>query len=165
MTRILIAGMIVLTTLGAYGQRESTSRQKIESAKIALITQRLNLSPEQAEKFWPIYNEYTKMQRENRKSFDEAKKNYEPQHASEEDNQQLLQLGMETKEQALQLEKNYSERLLTVINNRQMLSLRKAENDFKVMIMNRIQEQRLRRQQMQDNRQRNIQDMKRRRNN
>jgi len=63
------------------------------------------------------------------------------------------------------LEKNYSNRLLGVINNRQMLSLRKAENDFKLMIMKRVQDQRQKREQMQDNRQRNVEDIKRRRNN
>ena len=30
----------------------------LESAHIGYITQRLNLSPEEAERFWPIYNQY-----------------------------------------------------------------------------------------------------------
>ena len=163
MKRILITALTLFLAISVIGQNDAA--EKIRRAKIALITERLDLSPEQAEKFWPIYNEYTKKQREVRKSFDDAKSNYEPKNASEEDNQQLLQLGMKTKELALQLEKNYSDRLLHVINNRQMLSLRKAEDDFKTMILKRIQDQRLKRQQMQDNRQRNVQDMKRRRNN
>jgi|SRR5450432_2697031 len=31
---------------------------RLEALKIAYITNRLNLSPEEAQKFWPIYNEY-----------------------------------------------------------------------------------------------------------
>ncbi len=163
MKKITITTMILLLTISVFGQKNAD--EKIRRAKIALITERLDLSPKQAEKFWPIYNEYSKKQRDIRKSFNEAKSNYEPENASEEDNQRLLQLGMNTKEQALQLEKSYSDRLLQVINNRQLLSLRKAENDFKMMIYKRIQDQQLKRQQLQDGRQRKLQDMKQRRNN
>lgn len=39
------------------GQTEKhPSRQEIESQKIAFFTQELNLTPQEAEKFWPIYN-------------------------------------------------------------------------------------------------------------
>src|SRR5215831_10231735 len=31
----------------------------LQALKIAFITKRLNLSPEEAEKFWPIYNRYS----------------------------------------------------------------------------------------------------------
>jgi len=153
----------LILIVSAFGQNDAA--EKIRRAKIALITERLDLSPEQAEKFWPIYNEYTKKQRDVRRSFNEARKNYQPKKATEEDNQRLLQLGMKTKEQALQLEKNYSDRMMKVINSRQMLSLRKAEKDFIILLRKRILEQRQKRQHMQDNRQRNVQDIKRRRNN
>ena len=164
MKRILFTTLTLLATLAVFGQNNDPA-EKIRRAKIALITERLDLSPSQAERFWPIYNEYTKKQRDVRKSFDDARRNYQPKKATEEDNQRLLQLGMKTKEQSLHLEKNYSDRMLKVINSRQMLSLRKAENDFKAMILRRIQEQRQKRQHMQDNRQRNVEDIKRRRNN
>ena len=163
MTRLVITTLALILTLSVFGQKDAA--EKIRRAKIALITERLDLSPEQAERFWPIYNEYSKKQRENRQAFNEAKQKYKPENASEQDNQRLLQLGMKTKEHALQLEKNYSDRMLKVINNRQMLSLRKAENDFKEMILRRVQDQRQKRQNLQDNRQRNVEDMKRRRNN
>jgi hypothetical protein len=33
-------------------------REHIESLKISFITQKLNLTREEAQRFWPIYNEY-----------------------------------------------------------------------------------------------------------
>ncbi len=33
--------------------------QNIDALKIAYITRELNLSPEEAQKFWPVYNNYT----------------------------------------------------------------------------------------------------------
>ncbi len=154
--------LLALTTVTVAQQQNA--RDKIEAAKIALITERLNLSPQQAQKFWPVYNEYSKKQQELRRSFDQAKKNHNPQKASEEENKRLLQLGMKTKEQALQLEKQYSDRLLKVIDNRQLLGLRKAENDFKEMIIKRLRDQQMKREQIRD-RMKNQQDMQRRRNN
>jgi hypothetical protein len=32
---------------------------RLEALKIAYITNKLNLSPEEAQKFWPIYNQYS----------------------------------------------------------------------------------------------------------
>ena len=33
-------------------------RQQIEAQKVAFITQKVGLTPKEAEKFWPVYNEY-----------------------------------------------------------------------------------------------------------
>src|ERR1700733_13020492 len=33
--------------------------QALEAIKVAYITRELNLSPEEAQKFWPVYNNYT----------------------------------------------------------------------------------------------------------
>ena len=39
-----------------YGQQRDF-QQKLESAKIGIITDRLNLTSDQAQQFWPLYNE------------------------------------------------------------------------------------------------------------
>jgi hypothetical protein len=41
---------------------------KIEPLKIAYITRKLNLSPEEAQRFWPIYDQYAKELREARQA-------------------------------------------------------------------------------------------------
>ena len=33
--------------------------QKLEAIKIAYITRQLNLSPQEAQRFWPVYNNYS----------------------------------------------------------------------------------------------------------
>jgi len=38
--------------------------EQIESMKVAFFTSEMDLSPEEAAKFWPIYNQYSKEQRE-----------------------------------------------------------------------------------------------------
>ncbi len=39
-------------------ERQERMQSRIESQKIAFITQKLDLSPSEAQQFWPIYNEY-----------------------------------------------------------------------------------------------------------
>ncbi len=152
--------LFLVTVLMATAQ---TPQEKIEAAKIALITERLNLTPDQAQKFWPIYNEFAKRQQEVRQSFAQARRNHDPKTASEEENKRILEMGMKAKEQTLQLEKQYSERFLEVINNRQLLSLRKAEEDFTQMIIKRLRDQQQKREQIRD-RMQNNQDLQKRRN-
>jgi hypothetical protein len=59
---------------------------------------------------------------------------------SEEQGQALMKLGMDIRERQLMLEKNYAQRLNQVITTQQMLSLRKAEEDFRRMIIQRLEE-------------------------
>ncbi len=146
--------IFVLFSAALFAQNDEALR-KIESAKIALITERLNLTPEQAEKFWPVYNEYFNRQREVRSEYTQLRKTIDPKTATEEENRQLLELGMQVKERQLQLEREYSERMLGVISNRQMVNLRKAEEDFRKMLVERVRQRNMQRQRMQQNQRNN----------
>jgi hypothetical protein len=152
--RMVIMTAVMLLMIGANAQ-DPQAREKIESARIALITERLGLTPEQAEKFWPIYREFSQKQEAVRREFAEAKRNFNTENATEEENKRLLELGMKTKERQLQLEREYSDRFLQVINNRQLLSLRKAEEDFRNMLIQRLQQQRERQEQLREQQRRN----------
>lgn len=44
--------------LGSLSQIKAQDGEKIQSLKIAFITQKLQLTPDEAQKFWPVYNEY-----------------------------------------------------------------------------------------------------------
>lgn len=146
---VLIVPLLLFYQLSLGQGRDA--RQKIEIARIALITERLGLTPEQAEKFWPIYNEYNNHRKNLVQEMQKARKNVDIQNLTEEQGQALMKLGMDIKERQLQLEKNYSQRLTEVITTKQMLSLRKAEDDFRKMIIRRLEErkrQQLRREQM-----------------
>lgn len=135
---LIIVPLLFLYQL-SFGQNRD-ARQKIESARIALITERLGLTPEQAEKFWPIYNEYNNHRRELVQELQKARRNVDMKNLSEEQGQALMKLGMDIRERQLMLEKNYAQRLNQVITTQQMLSLRKAEEDFRRMIIQRLEE-------------------------
>lgn len=150
LTLILLTMALFIT---GYSQKATSAREKIESARIALITDRLGLTPEQAEKFWPLYNEFKLKNEGLKKEYETAKAEINPQTATDEDKRKLLNLGLNLKEQKVALEKDYSQRMLRVISAQQMMSLRKAEDDFRRMILEQLQKRRLqqgRRNQIRD---------------
>ena len=50
---LLLSGLVFTFFIGL-----AQERNRLEALKIAYITKRLDLSPEEAQKFWPIYNQY-----------------------------------------------------------------------------------------------------------
>jgi hypothetical protein len=119
------------------------AEQKIKAAHAAYITERLGLTPEEAEKFWPVYREYSNKRQEIRKQFREAKERGE-------DEQKLLDLDLKIKQQELDLEKDYTVRLQKVITAQKLMNLRQAEGDFRRLILRQIQQRQQRRDQMRD---------------
>jgi len=62
MKKYLLILSILLISFGfSFAQRptERYDPEKLQAAKIAFITTRLDLTPDQAEKFWPIFNQYS----------------------------------------------------------------------------------------------------------
>lgn len=156
----------LLTTLAYLAMAQGPSAiERVEAAKIALITERLELTPEQAEKFWPIYREFSERQRNLRDEFNQLRSTHNPQAASEEENKKMLERGLQIKERQLDLERTYADRMQQVITNRQLMNLRKAEDDFREMLIKRMRDQQLQRDQIQQERQRNNDNMQRKRNN
>jgi Spy/CpxP family protein refolding chaperone len=136
-------GVLFFTLLSqvimAQGQE---AMRKIESARIALITKRLDLTPEQAEKFWPVYNEYTGKRQNLREEYLNARRSINGNTISEEESRMLLEKSLLLKEKQLELDKTYSGRLTGVITSTQLLKLRKAEEDFRKMLMERLEHRR-----------------------
>jgi hypothetical protein len=52
--------LILFVLLGSLSQikAQEPAGEKIQALKIAFITQKLQLTPDEAQKFWPIYNQY-----------------------------------------------------------------------------------------------------------
>lgn len=123
-------------------QIDPKAREKMEAARIALITDRLGLTPQQAEKFWPIYREFTQKRLEMRNEFRQRQMGIDPANPDPKKQEELVNFGLQLKQKELDMEKDYSGRLMQVITAQQLLSLRKAEGDFRQMILNRLQERR-----------------------
>jgi hypothetical protein len=160
MKKFILLIMIVIG-FGSYAQTpaQKEAKAKLEAARIAMITERLGLTPEQAQEFWPLYNEYAEQRRQIQNQFREQRQNMNVNEMSEEQRQEMIRGRMEMKQKQLNLESQYSEQLMQVISSRQLMALKKAEDDFKAMILRRIEQRRqqqLQRQQMMMQRERKL---------
>ncbi len=154
MKKAMIIIIFLLCSSELSWAQDKAAEQKIQAARIALITERLGLTPEQAEKFWPLYNEFSQKRKGLRQEYNREKSKLNVETATEAEKKALLDLGYKLKEQSLQMERDYSDRMLKVISAQQVMSLRKAEEDFRKMILDQIQQRRAqnqrRREQMRD---------------
>jgi len=144
-TNVKVLSLMLLLTLfstaAVYAQRPSGEEmQKIQDAKIAIITNRLNLSPEQATGFWPVYNEYS----QKRKDIHRAQRKIinDKKAEGKTDDQVLNNLKevQELKQKELDLEKEYQNRFLKVISASQVIELYKAERTFNDMLIQRLKQ-------------------------
>lgn len=160
MRKLMILGVWLVGSFVAMGQDHTENEQdpkaleKINALRIAYLSEKLNLTTEQAEKFWPIYREFSDKRKELRRELIDARKQVKSDQNPEKD-EALIKLGLELKQRELDLEKTYSEKLLKVISAQQILSLRKAEGDFQQLIRDQIQQRRLMQQRNETIRERN----------
>lgn len=110
--------------------------QQIEAIKVAFITSKLNLTSEEAQKFWPIYNNYQKelmailtKRREERKRTDIS--------PSEKIN---LDLAYETS--MLDLKKKYKKTYSKAIPPEKILLLYQAEREFREHLIKQLNHRR-----------------------
>ena len=132
--------MCSLLTIG-YAQK-GKMRQQIEAARIALITDRLDLSPKEAEKFWPVYNEFTSQRKVLRENFKKERPQIDNDQLTENQRKDFLKKQIDLKQKELNLEKEYSAIILNVISTEQLMSLRTAERDFRGILLERVQKSR-----------------------
>lgn len=155
MKRYTISLLLTLLAATASFAQSKEAMRKIESARIALITERLELTPGQAEKFWPVYREFNQKRMTLRKELRDVRKNVDMSNLSEAESQQIMTKAMDIKQSELNLEKEYSKRFQKVISTQQILKLKNAEKDFQQMLLRRLQRERqkqIQRQQMMQRR-------------
>lgn len=128
--RLLVLLFGLLLTLPAAAQNQD--RQKIESAKIGLITNRLNLTTEQAPQFWPIYNEYSDRRRDISRQLRQTRKPGNNPPINE------LNESVELKQKLVDLEKEYNAKFLRVISPQQLQELHNTERMFNKMLMDQL---------------------------
>lgn len=152
--------MISLSAFAQEEEQEQTqldpkAQEKINSLRIAYLTDKLGLSPEQAEKFWPIYREFATKRMEIRSELREKAKGIDKNNPDPKKQQELVDLSLKVKQRVLDLEKDYSGRLLKVVTAEQMLRLPNAEAEFRGYLNDLLQQRRLNQQRRETFREKN----------
>lgn len=103
-------------------QPDPKKEEKIQALEIAFISRKLDLTPEEAQKFWPIYNEYKK---EMRQTMLAQKK---------DPNMDVVV----TEQKLVDIKKKYRDRFVGVIGQPRMNKLFEAEREFRNVLLNQL---------------------------
>lgn len=128
MKKIIFICFVLLSSLQVTAQEKEEHRERIKALKTAFITEGLNLSPQDAEKFWPIYNDFNEKRR----------RLYKKEHAdlgemeciSEEKAEKMLQEYVNIEREDYLLKKKFFSDLKTIFTAKQIIQLKKIEDDF-----------------------------------
>jgi len=148
MKRVLL--LLISTTIIVFAQKTSSAQdnnhkdrwEKYKSEKVAFITTKLDLTPQEAEKFWPVYNalekERSQAQREKRlleKQVYEASEKLSDQEVID-----LTRKFVGNKKQECQLDTEYNEKFLKILPPQKVLVLYKAEGEFRMYMFRKFRE-------------------------
>jgi hypothetical protein len=145
-------------------QQDIQAQEKIKAARIAFITERLGLTPEEAEKFWPVYREFSMKRQEMKREFKVNQKQQDPKKTAEENQKDAIERGLKLKQRELDLEKEYSGKLLNTVPAHKVMALRQAEDDFRRILLDQIQKRQMLQQQRQRQLERNDKRLRQRNN-
>jgi Skp family chaperone for outer membrane proteins len=132
--------MIVLLSFSMI--KAQSNREKIESYRVAYFTQKLSLTSEEAQRFWPIYNEYRgKLDEIRRQKRDELSKAKGNQNLSDAEKEAMIDHQIEYKQQELNLQKIYTEKFKQALPIDKVSKLFYVEESFKKELIDRVRHQ------------------------
>ncbi|GEM_PF-124596 len=125
-------------------QQFEQQREKIESQRIAFITQELDLTPAEAQAFWPVYNEYDKKRHELNKQFRKQRQadDRTPDQLTEKEAADLADQQLVEAQKMLDLRKEYHAKFKSVLPPRKLLKLYDSERDFQKVLLKRLRDDR-----------------------
>ncbi len=144
-TMLIVAALFIAQSISAQnaerGKHSNENREKIEALKVSYLTEKMNLTPEEAQKFWPVYNQYKAdmktLKKDKHASATGSKESFETMSDSEITawvDQKFI-----TDQKALDLKKKYHAEFKKVLPIKKVALLYKAEDQFKSELLQQMQ--------------------------
>ena len=136
------AFLIILTTFSISLVRgQNPNMEKLNAYKIAFFTKKMDLSSQEAEKFWPLYNEFQDKKFHIQQERVLLNRNFN-QNGAVMTNKELTEDGdkyiaLEVQEASLSQE--YHNRFKEALPPAKIIRLYQAENQYKLQLLNELQ--------------------------
>ncbi len=144
---LLLFSIMLVSPLAAQppGGRPKMDREDIESMKIAFLTRKLSLSPEEAQKFWPVYNSFADEIKNIKEGRAERMKDSKESFANmpDKDVEKLIDAEISSRQQELDVLKKYHSQFKQTLPIKKVAMLYRAEEDFKRELIEKIREKRM----------------------
>lgn len=119
-----------LLAQGGPGQRQMRHEQ-MEARRVAFITRELSLSPDEAQDFWPVYNEYHEKRKEMMFRHQQQKQQIDNlDELSEEELLRIADAEILNMEEMTALRREYHEKFKEVLPLKKVIELYETERNF-----------------------------------
>ncbi|MDX8339145.1 hypothetical protein SLH46_08145 [Draconibacterium sp. IB214405] len=142
---ILIVGLLILSQSSANAQNNNNEQDRWEryrTEKVSFLTTKLDLTPEEAQKFWPVYNQMEKERSETQRK----KHDLEAQVRDAEgnlSNKEMIKLTREHVQLGIDeanLAEKYNEEYLKILPPVKVIKLYNAENEFRIHMFRKFRD-------------------------
>ncbi len=144
MKKIILPVLLLMFFFSSWAQPGGKEMQeRIKAQKVAFITERLNLTPDEAQLFWPIYNQFedkTNAIRQN--DLREVRQAMRRGNLSDNEAQQLLDQFMAVEDKLHAAKKQLVKDLGKAIPPQKIIQLKSAEDAFNQKILEMLQKRR-----------------------
>jgi hypothetical protein len=140
----LIAITIFASMFALSASAQNQNMERLNSYKIAFFTKRLNLTPQEAEKFWPVYNGYQEMKNKLQAERQEINRNFSQNELNMTDKEMTdagdRLVAIETREASLA--QDFHNKIKGILSPVKVLRLYQAENQYRLLLLKELQERR-----------------------
>jgi hypothetical protein len=135
--------MLLAITTSSFGQGHNGDRkkhqEKIQAMKVGYITEKIALSPAEAQTFWPVYNEYNdKMESIHRSIRKTHKKETSIDEMTDEAVEKMVRLHHQLRQKELDTQNEYLLKFKEILSIKKVAKLYKAEHDFKRELLKKL---------------------------
>jgi Spy/CpxP family protein refolding chaperone len=134
MKRIFIITVLAIClgmTADAHKRCDNDWKEKIMSEKIAFLTMEMNITPEEAQAFWPVYNQ---VEQEKDAALEQVIKSYKALSTAVEQNaktEKLLEAYLEAQKNLRKVDNEAPEKYKAVLSAEKVAKLYVAEEKFR----------------------------------
>ena len=145
-TKFILPIILLFISSVSFSQDFKEKREKVKALKVAYITEQLELTTEEAQKFWPLYNAFddkqSELRHEKMRSILDRFKPGNVEKLSEKDASNSLIQMEKIEEDLFNLKKKFIKDLQGVISAKKIIKLKKAEEDFNRELLKQMREKR-----------------------
>ncbi len=133
----------MLSFSSSFAQNKDEKFEKIKAQKVAYITQKVDLTPEEAQQFWPIYNEYeSKMFALHKSRKEKGHQKPDIETMSDKELNQLFEDRFTEEEQRIKLKREYHQKFMAILPAKKVALLYEAEFSFRHELLDQLKERR-----------------------
>jgi hypothetical protein len=132
--------LFLLTVQFGFSQEKDARKERIKSLKIAFISQKLALTSEEAEKFWPIYNKYDDKIMALKEA--QLRLRHQKRIGTDEEALKKIEESEEKESEIMALKKKMRSELIPAISAEKVLKLERLEQEFHRKLLEKLKDRR-----------------------